>query len=111
MEGLGEEHPAAQVLMNLPDAEVTAIRNATQAAWQRMFVQMRAAGKYNWQAFGYEDGLGMTPGNGSCVRDMRVLCATPQDAPLTMEISTDWVNQTLAAFLIVRTQHAWVGWG
>ena len=49
VQGLGEEHPQAQVAMNLSAPEVADIRNATQAAWQKMFDKLHAAGKYNWQ--------------------------------------------------------------
>jgi hypothetical protein len=72
------------------------------------------AGKYNWQAFGAQDGVGGAPSAGNCASTMRSLCApTWQARPYTMAMNgapTD-ANQTVAAFLITRGPSWWLGWG
>lgn len=111
MTGLPAEHGEAPVNMRLMPSEVTAIQQATQQASQSLITALIAAGKYNWQAFGAQDGVGPAPSQGNCAAFMRSYCAPAmQSRPMTMQM-TAGSNQTVAAFLIARPPQAWLGWG
>lgn len=120
VDGLPAEHPRAQANIGMSDDDLSALRFATQSTSQRLIDTLVAAGKYNWQAFGSRDtsvsarlgaGAGLSPA--TCAADVRALCnATLQAQPLLMKMASPGpdANQTLAAFLVVRPPHAYLGW-
>ena len=61
------------------------------------------AGKYNWQAFGAEDGVNGGPSQGNCAAWMATWC-TPAAQGRTMMVGFDSgnANQSIAAFLVTR---------
>jgi len=121
VDGLPAEHPNAQGRIGMSDDDLAALRFATQTTSQHLIDTLIAAGKYNWQAFGSHDtSAPAPPGRGaksispaSCATTMVTLCnATLQTQPLLMKMTTAApdVNQTVAAFLIARPPHAYLGW-
>lgn len=98
--GLPAEHAAAIANMRLSIEEVTAIQKATQDTSQRLIEALVAQKKYNWQAFGAQDGVGPAPSQADCTTFMRTRC-TPgtQQWSMTMQLGG---NQSLAAFLVLR---------
>ena len=112
--GVPEEHPAVQANINMTNAELASLQWATQAASSALIETLVAQGKYNWQAFGAEDGVQGGPSAGSCAAWMAARCgAAMQGRPLTVQMdnSPANANQTIAAFLIARPPYAYVGWG
>ena len=67
-----------------------------------------ANGKYNWQAFGAEDGVGSGPSSGpSCATWMRTMCdPAKQGEPMAIGFDAGNVNQSVAAFLVTRCVYA-----
>jgi len=90
------------------------LRYATQEASSELIYATTLANKYNWQAFGAQDGVpgGVTQAN--CASWMRARC-TPgfQGGTLIMQMDNAPSNaqQTVAGFLIVRPPYAYLGWG
>jgi hypothetical protein len=124
VDGLPAEHPSAQARIGMTDAELAALRFATQTTSQLLINNLVAAGKYNWQAFGSHDtsslpptrrgaALGAGPSPSTCAAWMRANCAAAtQAAPMLMKMdsSPGNANQTVAAFLIVRPPYGYLGW-
>lgn len=110
--GLPAEHTAAPANMKLSAAEVAAVQQATQATNARLIEAAVAAGKFVWQAFGYQDGVGPAVTSANCASAMASLCAAqPANAPMTMGFNAASANQSVAAFLIARTEIAFLGFG
>lgn len=122
VDGLPAEHPNAQARIGMSDSDLAALRFATQSTSQTLINTLVKAGKYNWQAFGSHDTsspapsgrrelLGISPS--TCTSFMTTFCnATFQNQPLLMKMTSTPadVNATVAAFLIVRPPHAYLGW-
>lgn len=86
--GLPAEHEHAPVNMNLSAQEVVDIQVATQLTQARLIDTLVAAGKYNWQAFGSQDGVGEGVQQKSCASYMTSRCAAQQtqpDRPMTVQ--------------------------
>ena len=69
------------------------------------------AGGYDWQAFGSEDGTsGLLPTEkgATCASKMRAACKQGANPRL---VSMDSTDQGVAAFLIARGTHWWMGSG
>lgn len=79
--GLPAEHTHAPANMNLSAQEVADIQVATQLTQARLIDALVAAGKYNWQAFGSQDGVGEGVQQTSCVSYMTSRCAAQQTQP------------------------------
>ena len=127
VDGLPAEHPLAQARIGMTDDGLAALRFATQTTSQLLIDTLAAHGKYNWQAFGSRDTSATGPGAASrgapfglgpptpstCAAWMRNNCAAAiQDQPMLMKMDNtpSNANQTLAAFLIVRPPHGYLGW-
>jgi hypothetical protein len=101
--GLPAEHGAAPGNMRLSAAEVTAIQAATQDTNGELIAQAVAMGKYIWAAFGDQDGVSAGPSSSNCAAWMRQRCnADWQTRATTQNLDTGNVNQSIAAFLVVR---------
>ena len=114
VDGVPEEHPAVQAAINMTDAQLAALQYATLATNMLMIESLVPAQKYNWQAFGAEDGVNGGPGAGNCAAWMRTNCAPSfQGRPMLMQMdnSPANANQTVAAFLVSRPPYAYLGWG
>jgi len=133
VDGLPAEHPDVQGKIGMSDAELEALRFATQSTSSALIYALVAAGKYNWQAFGSHDtsvGLGFPapppppPGRAprrarsfrapvsptSCAASMRSGCtAAAQAAPLLQHHDRTHANQSVASFLITRPPIAYLG--
>ena len=117
----------------MSDTELSALRFATQSTSQTLINTLIAAGKYNWQAFGSRDtsspapapppgraflasravAFKSGPSPSTCASYMATFCSPSyQERPLLMRMNNDpkVANQTVAAFLIVRPPHAYLGW-
>lgn len=114
-----QEHGRAVANMGLDREAVADIIEANQRAYDRILQALMKADGYNWQAFGAGDGVSGNPlptNQQSCAATMTKLCA---DASLQTKPSL-WSAgrgdhapsaQMVAAFMIVRGPHAWLGTG
>jgi hypothetical protein len=114
--GVPEEHPDAPKNTGLSDTDLANLRYATQETSQSLITNTVLAGKFNWQAFGAEDGVpGGPSGKGDgCIAYMRTHCDPAYQARpmlMGMDNSPANANQTVAAFLVSRPPHAYLGWG
>lgn len=110
--GLPAEHEMAPVNMNLTAQEVTDIQYATQATNQRLISALVAAGKYNWQAFGAQDGVGGGVSKGNCASYMTQFCQSKyQNVARTVQYDANNSNQSIAGFLITRSPISFLGYG
>jgi hypothetical protein len=92
--------------------DVALLQLATQAANAVLIDQAVAAGKYVWQAFGAQDGVGSGPTKDSCDAWMSARCgADYQLTAITQTIDNGNFNQSLASFLITRPPIAFIGYG
>jgi len=114
VDGLPTEHPNAPKNLQMTVAEVQELRYNTQKTGQQLIDTFVAKGKFNWQAFGGQDGAGSSPTPSSCTAWMRARCHSEfQNHPfmMTFDSSPQNVNQILAAFLIVRPPIGYLGYG
>jgi hypothetical protein len=113
--GVPAEHPEVGVHCNLTAAELAELQFATQATNSELIYALIAAGKYDWAAFGNQDGVAPGPPSdaGACGDWMRLYCdPAKQGAPLMMAFSPGAAaNQSVAAFLVVRPPTAYLGFG
>ena len=126
VDGLPAEHPDVQAKIGMTDAELEALRFATQSTSSALIYALVAAGKYNWQAFGSHDTSAPAPppgraprrgrsfrapvSPGTCAAAMRAGCtAAAQAAPLLQHHDRAHANQSAAAFLITRPPIAYLG--
>ena len=108
--GIPDEHGHLPGLLNLSAAELDVYRYHTSIANQMLVDASVAAGKYVWQAFGNQDGVGDFPTNVTCASWMRERCnAAWQVRPTTQAIDGRFFNQSLAAFLVTRSPWAYLG--
>jgi hypothetical protein len=110
--GVPAEHDAVQGRINMTSAQLAALQYATQATSMDLIETLSLAGKYNWQAFGAQDGVNAGPNKGSCASWMREYCDPAyQGRPMMMGMDDHAVNQTVAAFLVSRPPHGYLGYG
>merc|ERR1712232_1141080 len=112
--GVPQEHPSAPAKMGLTSSEVAEIQAGTQRTSQRLIDALIEAGKYNWQAFTTGDGVGEGPTRATCLAWMRNRCSDAfqtKVAAIAMTKDAADAQQTVAAFLIVRSPFSWLGWG
>ena len=108
--GMGDEQPQAQKAMNLTDAEVQAMRDATTACWTRLNDEViMPNNKFIWQSLFYGDKP--RPRNETCAAWMRQWCALDRTYPIFMEYDPTPAGllQNIAAFLIARGPWWWLG--
>lgn len=128
MDGLPAEHPDVQAKIGMTDAQLEALRFATQSTSSTLIYALVAAGKYNWQAFGSHDTSAPRPPPGrrsakgarnfrgavtpsTCAAAMRAGCAvTAQARPLLQHHDAAHANQSVASFLITRPPIAMLGY-
>ena len=109
--GIGDEQPQAQKAMNLSDAEMRAMQDATQACWVRLNNEITQPNKkYIWQNLFYGDKP--QPANKTCSAWMRQWCALDRTYPIFMaaDSSPTGILPNIAAFLIARGPWWWLGW-
>lgn len=112
--GVPAEHPEVQKSCGYSDSDISALQYATQSASAALISTLTLAGKYNYQAFGAQDGVNGAPSKGNCAAWVRERCAPAfQGYPMFigMDNSPANANQTVAAFLVVRPPHGYIGWG
>jgi len=112
--GVPAEHEEVQKNTGMSDAEIAALQYATQQASQNLITTLTLAGKYNYQAFGAQDGVNGGPTKGTCAAWVRERCAPAyQGRPMFigMDNAPANANQTVAAFLVTRPPHGYIGWG
>jgi hypothetical protein len=121
VDGLPAEHPTVPAALGMSPADVATLRYGTQSMGAALIAAFTLAGKYTWQAFGSRDTssphapsrrgfVGVTPS--SCTTFMRTHCDPAyQGRPMLMhmEAAPALANATLAAFLITRPPHAYLG--
>ena len=114
VDGMPAEHPNAPAGCGLSPEQLQDLRYATQEASSELIQAATLAGKYNWQAFGAQDGVNGGPSPSSCTAWMTAQCdPAMQGRPMMMAMDNDAASdrQTVAAFLIARPPHAYLGWG
>lgn len=111
--GFPAEHSKGPANIKMNASDLAELQYATQAAHARLVDALVAAGKYNWQAFGDQDGVGPSVPQGSqCAEFMRARCgASFQDRAITYHFDTSNKIQSLAGFLVVRPPTAYIGFG
>lgn len=110
--GPGSEAPGLMATLQLSGAQLAALQFASQTAVQTLIQDAVLAGKFVWQGFGAGDAVGPGISQGSCAAFMRARC-TPgwQAAPMTMLMDPTAAEQSVAAFLVIRSPHAFIGYG
>jgi hypothetical protein len=116
LEGFPVEHDYAPLNAGVSFADVAAMQFASLATHGRLVAALAAAGKANWQAFGagYQGEYLMAgvPRGDGCAPYMRARCAAgAAGAATTAAFDANNANQSVAAFLISRGPHAWLGFG
>jgi hypothetical protein len=110
--GVPAEHPLVVARTGLSAAELRALQDATQAVNAALVNATIAQGQYAWQSFGAGDGATRGPSPASCAAWMRDRCAPARQAqPLLQQHDAAAANQSVAAFLIVRPQNGYLGYG
>ena len=121
VDGLPAEHPTVPAQLGMAPDDVATLRFATQSMGSALISALVLNGRYTWQAFGSRDTsaphvvargfVGITPA--TCAAFMRTYCAPLfQARPMLMHMSVATpavANATLAAFLIARPPHAYLG--
>ena len=110
--GWPEEHEAGPGNVNMSDADVVDVKYHTGLASAMVVDAVVAKGKYNWQAFGAQDGVGPGIDNSTCTAFLTQRC-TPafQQQAITMQFDPSNALQSIAGFLIVRGPTAYLGFG
>ena len=113
--GFPVEHDEVPFILGMSPAQVQEVRYAAQLASGRVIKALHDAGKYAYQAFynGTYDGGNVGPGPTSttCSSFMEQYCALGERVSFTMQLDDGALNQTLAAFLVVRGPVAYIGYG
>ena len=113
--GFPVEHEDAPAAIGMSPAQVAAVRLAAQVASGEVVRALHDAGKYAYQAFyngSYDGGnVGPAPTAETCAAFMRQYCGFGETVSLTMLLDDSALNQTLAAFLVVRGPIAYIGYG
>ena len=114
VDGVPAEHPDVQGRINMTDAQLAQLQYATLATNMLLIESLVPAGKYNWQAFGADDGVNAAPNKGNCVTWMRTNCLPARQGQtmlMQMDNAAANANQTVAAFLVTRPPYGYLGWG
>lgn len=74
-----------------------------QATSNALIESLVIAGKYNWQAFGAEDGTQGGANKDNCVSWMQTMCdPATQGRSMMLSFDSSNVNQSIASFLVTR---------
>ncbi len=88
------------------------LQAATQAANAALIDSLVAVGRYNWQAWGAQDGVGGGVSKGNCAAFMSARCnAAYQSISVTQNFDAGNAQQSVAGFLITRPPVAYLGYG
>ena len=110
--GLPAEHGSAPGNMKLSAADVAEIQYATSFVSGQLIARAVDANKYIWAAFKDQDGVSAGPTAATCATWARARCtAEHQLTATTQAFDTAHVNQSIAAFLVVRPPIAFLGFG
>lgn len=110
--GFPAEHEHGPANINMSAADVAAVDAATSVANQALITAAVAAGKYVWQAFGNQDGVGSGPSKGDCGAWVSQRCNDAwQGRAVTQVFDAGNVNQSIASFLVTRPPIAFLGYG
>jgi hypothetical protein len=110
--GFPAEHDQGPAHIKMNASDVATVQYYTQLANAQLIDAVVAAGKYNWQAFGAQDGVGDGVSKGSCAAFMRQRCDPSwQKRAITMRFDPASKEQSVAAFLITRGPIAFLGFG
>ena len=110
--GWPEEHDGGPANVNMSDADVQDIKYHTGLGSAMLVDAVVAAGKYNWQAFGAQDGVGPGIDQASCTSFLTDRCTADfQQQAITMQFDDSNAVQSIAGFLIVRGPTAFLGYG
>lgn len=110
-DGVPIEHPNLPALLNMSNAEIAQVQFATQASGQYLATALAANSRTCWDCFSGENLL-TPPSQATCAQVMRELCMPGvQGSQMFLRTGGNWqsVNQTVAAFLIVRPPIAFLG--
>lgn len=115
-EGFPSEHDYAPINTNTSYEDVAALQFASLDVHGRLVSALAAVGKYNWQAMG--DGYqgeyaqpGVPHDVNGCSEFLRSRCVPSfQQKAMTMNFDSNFFNQSIAAFLIVRGPVAFLGY-
>ena len=103
--------------------DIAALRFGSQTMSQRIIDELVVRGKYNWHAFQAGNNVGGNWNNNTrngthfdvahCTSWMMQRCNTAwvNAHAITVQMDEFHVNQSIAAFLVVRPDYAWLGWG
>lgn len=115
--GFPVEHENVPAEIGMSAAQVAEVRLAAQVASGVVIGLLHDHGKYAFQAFfnGTYDGgnVGPAPSSATCLAFMRQYCmpAFQHTISITMRLDVGSLNQTLAAFLVVRGPNSFIGFG
>jgi Hypothetical glycosyl hydrolase family 15 len=110
--GWPAEHDGGPRNVNMSDADVAIVQYYTQLTNARLIDRLVSLGKYNWQAFGAQDGVGDGIDKSLCADFMSQRCnAEWQHRAITMQFDASNANQSVAAFLVTRPPIAYLGFG
>ena len=114
VDGTFQEHAQACRNMGMSEAQVAQVEDDNQKAYAKLLDALVAKDAYNWQAFGAEDGTtSLLPvGQKDCAETMRRLCEPTTSLSSQPRLVTAVGGvQGVAAFLLARGPHWWMGWG
>lgn len=110
--GFPAEHDQGPAHIHMSPDDVAAVDQATYVANAALISAAVANGKYVWQAFGAQDGVGSGPSQGDCNSWMSARCNEAyQSQAITQTCDTKNFNQSLASFLITRPPIGFFGFG
>jgi hypothetical protein len=110
--GFPAEHGRGPGNLGMNSSTVGEIQYATSVANAELIEAAVGAGKYVWQAFGAQDGVGPGPSLATCATWTRDRCtADYQKIAITQSIDDSNFNASLASFLVTRPPIAFLGYG
>ncbi len=111
--GFPAEHDGGPGHIKMNASDVAEVQFMTQLANAQLIDTLVAQGKYNWQAFGSQDGVGPGVKKASCAQFMRERCDPAwQTRAMTYEFDPANKAHSLAGFLIIRGPVAnYIGFG
>ena len=110
-------------ILGTDDADARAQQDAARDAHQLMIDGLVADGKYLWQAFQAANNIGQNNNNNTiggfafdakfCSDWFTLRCDAEymRDRAITVQFDPENVNVSIASFLIVRPEYAWLGYG
>lgn len=115
-EGFPSEHDYAPINTNTSYEDVAALQFASLDTHGKLVSALSSVGKFNWQAMGagYQGeyaGPGIPHDVLGCSEFLRSRCVPSfQEKAITMNFDSNYFNQSIAAFLIIRGPVAFLGY-